>query len=86
MTVNPMLMSRYYGRKAFGSIRGASMLYITPMGIIAPIYAGWVFDTTGSYMSAFTLFSALLIFAGIIACFILPPKPPSQIVSINKIF
>ena len=67
--VRPLLViirGRYFGRKAYGSIEGTSMTFQTPFSILAPIYAGWVYDTTGSYMTAFTLFVMLAVFAIII--------------------
>jgi sugar phosphate permease len=85
ITINPLMMARYFGRKAFGSVRGSSIIFQTPVSIMAPIYAGWVFDTTGSYMNAFTTFTALLVISGILACFMFPPKAPANITSIHKI-
>ncbi len=77
--------ARYFGRKAFGSIRGVSSVFTTPIGIAAPIYAGWVYDTTGSYMTIFTLFAALLVFAAVVMSFALPPKPPAGTSDIRSI-
>ncbi len=79
------MRARYFGRKAFGSIAGSSRLFMTPVGIIAPIYLGWVYDTTGSYIPAFTLIAALVAFSAVLAAFILPPKPPAQVTDIHKI-
>ncbi len=79
------ITARYFGRKAFGSITGIISMFTTPVGAIAPIYAGWVYDTTGSYMTTFTLFAVLLVFSTILASVILPPKPPAQITDIRKI-
>jgi len=79
------MRARYFGRKAFGSIAGSSRLFMTPVGIAAPIYLGWVYDTTGSYVSAFTLLAVLVALAGIIAVFILPPKPPHRVTDIRNI-
>jgi len=80
-----LIRARYFGRKAFGSIHGTMMMIITPAGVIAPIYAGWVYDTTSSYLTAFTLYTALLIFAAIILPFAKPPKPPAHITDIHQI-
>jgi len=85
MTVNPLIMARYFGRKAYGSIRGSTTMFMTPVAIIAPIYAGWVYDTTGSYMSAFILLSSLLAVSGIVGCFVYPPKPPAEITHVKNI-
>ena len=60
------------------------MLFVTPIGMAAPIYFGWLYDTTGSYMTGFTLMAALLIPAAVVACFILPPKPPAPTNDIHK--
>lgn len=71
------MVARYFGRKAFGSILGLWSTINVPIGLIAPVYVGWVYDTTGSYMSAITLLAPLLAASGIVACFVLPPKPPA---------
>jgi len=84
-TLNTVMRARYFGRKAFGSIGGISRLLMTPVGIAAPVYLGWVYDTTSSYITAFTLVAILLAFAGIFMSFILPPKPPAHITDISKI-
>jgi sugar phosphate permease len=65
---------RYFGRKAIGSIMGIGTAISLPVGIIAPIWAGWVFDRTGSYMVALEVVAALLTFGSLVALFIRPPK------------
>ena len=77
--------ARYFGRKALGSIEGISRAVMTPAGIAAPIYLGWVHDTTGSYISALTIIGGLLAFSGVLAATIMPPKPPAQITDVRKI-
>jgi OFA family oxalate/formate antiporter-like MFS transporter len=84
-TINPLIIARYFGRKAYGSIRGSLIMMSTPVGIIAPMYAGWVYDTSGSYISAFYLFGILLVVSAVLACFILPPKQPAKLSDIRKI-
>jgi hypothetical protein len=79
------MRARYFGRKAFGSIAGSSRLFMAPIGIAAPIYLGWVYDTTGSYISAFTILAGLVALAGFIAVFILPPKPPARVTDVRNI-
>jgi sugar phosphate permease len=83
--VPPLMRARYFGRKAFGSIGGTSAMFVTPVGVIAPIYAGWVYDTTGSYMTAFTLFAVLLAVSAAILPFISPPKPPPKLTDVRQI-
>ncbi len=85
LAVTSLTRARYFGRKAFGSIMGTSSMFMTPFGVVAPVYAGWVYDTTGSYITAFTLFAALLFSSTIIAFFILPPKPPKHVTDVHRI-
>jgi MFS family permease len=82
--VPPLIRARYFGRKAFGSIGGTFSMFIAPAGVIAPIYAGWVYDTTGSYITVFTLFAVLLTVSAAILPFMPPPKPPPQLTDVRK--
>ena len=49
----------YFGRKAFATIMGVSMLPNNVGMLIAPLFAGYMFDTTGSYVVPFTIFAVL---------------------------
>jgi sugar phosphate permease len=79
------MRARYFGRKAIGSIGGISRAFMTPLGVAAPIYLGWVYDTTSSYIGAFTLVAVLLAVSAVLAATITPPKPPPQITDVRKI-
>jgi len=85
MTVNPMMRARYFGRKSFGSIAGFSRMFMTPVGVLGPIYAGWIYDTTGSYMNAFVQFAIMLAVSAVIAALIMPPKPPEKLTDVRAI-
>ena len=78
------LRGRYFGRKGFATIGGAQNFLNMPVGIIAPVYAGWTYDTTGSYMSAFRLITILLVLSVITICFAFPPKPPAKVTEITN--
>jgi sugar phosphate permease len=78
------IRARYFGRKAFGSIGGTSMAFTTPIGVVAPIYAGWVYDNIGSYIPAFTLFAILFGISAILVSLAYPPKPPAQVTDVRK--
>ncbi|MFC2073078.1 hypothetical protein ACFLUU_10385, partial [Chloroflexota bacterium] len=71
--------------KAYGSIRGSSVLMHMPVAIAAPIYAGWVYDTTGSYLTVFTVFTVALIISLVIVSSAFPPKPPAEVTDVRKI-
>jgi sugar phosphate permease len=85
LTLNTSIRARYFGRKAFGTIQGTSGLLLTPVGVAAPIYAGWVYDTTGTYTSALWLFTILLAVSSAILPFVRPPKTPAVITDIRSI-
>ncbi len=76
--------ARYFGRKAYGSIAGSSMVFLTPVGVLAPIYAGWVFDNTGSYIPAFTLFAIAFVVSAVLISLASPPQPPAQVTDVRK--
>jgi len=78
------IRARYFGRKAFGSIGGTSMAFTTPIGVVAPIYAGWVYDNTGSYIPAFILFAALFAISAVLVSLAYPPQPPAQVTDVRK--
>lgn len=75
---------RFFGRKAFASIQGSSMIFAAPAALLAPVYAGWVYDTTGNYITAFTLFAGLAALSAALMCLVRPPKPPAQITGIRQ--
>jgi MFS family permease len=75
---NTLIVARYFGRKAFGSIYGMIQLIITPVGVLAPVYAGWTWDTTGSYVGVFSLVAILLAISGVLISFARPPKLPTH--------
>jgi sugar phosphate permease len=85
MGIMAPMRARYFGRKSFGSIAGISRLFMTPIGIAAPIYLGWVYDTTGSYISAFFIIAGLVALSSVIALFVVPPKAPPRIGEVGKI-
>jgi cyanate permease len=69
---------RFFGRKAFASILGSTMLVTAPVSMVSPVYAGWVYDSTGSYNNAFLLFAVLLGVAAILVSFVRPPRAPDE--------
>jgi hypothetical protein len=60
------------------------MMFMTPFAVAAPIYAGWVYDTTGSYIPVFTLAAVLLAVSTVLMLLASPPKPPAQVTDIRK--
>lgn len=73
-----LILGRYFGRKSFGSIFGTSMMLNGPAQLVSPAFAGWVFDTTGSYIKALAVFDAFAIISMLIMLFVRSPKPPAD--------
>ncbi len=64
----------YFGRKSFATIMGWSML---PNGIlmsVAPVWAGWMFDTSGSYMVPFVAYASINLAGAFIMLFAKKPS------------
>jgi nitrate/nitrite transporter NarK len=70
------MRARYFGRRHFGAIAGISRMLSVPVGVVGPVLAGWIYDETGSYEIAFTLFAITLSMSVVLMCFVKPPKPP----------
>jgi len=52
------IRAEYFGRRHFGTIMGL-MDFIQIWGVVlGPVFAGWVWDVTGSYSTAFLIFAA----------------------------
>ena len=49
----------YFGRRAFASIMGMSMIPMNILLFSAPLFAGYMFDTTGSYFIPFVTIAAV---------------------------
>jgi MFS family permease len=84
MPINTAIRARFFGRKAMGTIIGTSMMFLTPVGVVAPIYAGWMYDTTGSYQTAFIIFTVLLYASAVMLLFLHPPKAPDVVTDIHN--
>lgn len=70
------IVGEYFGRKNYATIRGFNQLFHVPTTVAGPIFAGWIYDTTGSYTIAFSTFIvAMLIGVGFIF-FAKKPHPP----------
>ncbi len=73
----PVARARFFGCKAYGTILNVSSFVLTPVGVAGPIIAGWIYDSTGSYYTAFVIFAVALGLSVVIMAFASPPKPPS---------
>ena len=73
LSVPPVAYADYYGRRSLGAIRGVTEPFTSLEQAIGTVAAGIVFDVTGSYDIALTVFASL---AGLTAVVILFARPP----------
>ena len=74
------IRGEYFGRKAFATIMGISQLPMNIAMIFAPLFAGYMFDTTGTYIVPFTSFAVLCFLGAILMLFVRKPDSPLGIV------
>ncbi len=63
------MRGEYFGRKAFATIQGIMRLFLMVPTVVGPIFAGYVYDSTGSYYSAFMLFALLYVLGAAVIFF-----------------
>jgi cyanate permease len=73
------MLGRFFGRKAFGATLGFLVAIFSPLGMAAPWYYGWVFDTRGNYDVALITALALVLLAMITSFFIRAPRQPVNV-------
>ena len=74
---NPLttaIRGEYFGRKAFATIMGISQFPMNIGMIGAPLFAGYMFDTTNSYVIPFSVFAILTFFGAFLMLFVKKPR------------
>ena len=66
----------YFGRKSFATIMGLSQLPNNIGMMVAPLFAGYMFDTRGSYLIPFLVFAGLTALGGVAIWFADRPTMP----------
>ena len=69
------IRGEYFGRKAFATLMGLSMFPNNLGMIAAPLFAGYMYDTTGSYIVPFTVFAILNFLGAFLMLFVRKPRP-----------
>ncbi|MDP6514873.1 MAG: MFS transporter [SAR202 cluster bacterium] len=71
------IIGDYFGRRHFGTILGINMIPSNISMIIAPLFAGYMFDVNQSYFVPFASFSALGLLGTFAILFARRPAPPA---------
>ena len=74
------LRANYFGRKAYATITGYSTLFGAITNVAYPLFAAWIYDTTGSYIQAFWIVTALQAFAIVFMYLAKKPEPPISVI------
>lgn len=77
-----VVFANFFGRQAFAGTSGVRLLVTGTFNAIGPWFAGYIFDTFGSYMIAFTTIGLISLVGAIAALTIKAPVPASQAVII----
>jgi MFS family permease len=71
------IRGEYFGRKAFATIMGLSQMPNNIAMMFAPLFAAYMFDTQGTYMVPFFIFSILNFLGAILVLWVRKPKSVS---------
>ena len=69
----------YFGRRAFASITGVSMIPMNVMMLVSPLFAGILFDQTGSYNIPFGALAVVSFFGAALFLLLKEPEPADQV-------
>lgn len=70
--------ANYFGRQHLGSIRSVAMPFSIIFGAGGPLLAGLLYDGSGSYTLAFTLFSAFWLIGFVLILLARPPRHANE--------
>jgi MFS family permease len=68
------LRGDYFGRTAFATISGTMELLITSGSIVAPLFAGYLYDIRGSYSLAFLSIAGASLLGSLLVVAMRPPR------------
>jgi len=75
------LRGQLFGRRIFATIGGITSALTAVAAVAAPVFAGYIYDISGSYSTAFYTFLGLVCLSGIIFVLIRYPRPPARVAS-----
>ena len=76
--VNWSLIGEFFGRRSYATLRGV-VNSICSIGVLAPVFAGWVFDQTRSYQPALIGFALMSFLAALLYVNVRRPQAPGPV-------
>ncbi len=78
MPLTTAIRGEYFGRRAFATIMGVSQLPMNIGMIFAPLFAGYMYDTYGTYIVPFSVFAGLSFLGAVLMLFVRRPAAPAR--------
>jgi MFS family permease len=75
LVLMPNLLGAYFGRTHYAKIVGWLAPIVTLACALSPVVAGFLYVSTGNYVSSFSLAAALIVMSALIALRVRPPQP-----------
>ena len=73
-----LITAECFGLVSFATVSGLAGVFTMSGAAFGPTVAGYIFDATRSYQTAFTIFAAMSAVAALVIYFAKPPKPAEQ--------
>jgi MFS family permease len=74
--LNWSIVGDYFGRTRYGTLRGITRVVNGIGTFLAPVYAGWMFDRTESYVLVLLPFALILLLSAVLFFRLHPPATP----------
>ena len=74
--LSSLIWANYFGRGSLGTIRGVFLPVTQVLGAVSPVFAGYVFDSTGSYDKAFLVFGGCFAVGAVVMLLAKRPGAP----------
>ena len=68
------LIGDFFGRRTYGTLRGIMGVSYGTATFFSPVFAGWIYDTTGSYDRVLVTFSVSLLIAAVSFAILRKPR------------
>jgi MFS family permease len=79
MPTKSSIRAAYFGRKSFATITGWTNFFSAISGVAYPIFAGWSYDVSGSYIFSFSVITVFQAVAIVFMVFATRPNPPKGV-------
>ena len=83
-TLNWVALGNFFGRTSFATLMGIVSTAFNLGMLVSPIYAGYVFDQTGSYTVVLVSFLPIYLVSG--AFFLMVRKPKAPVAAMAAVY